>query len=205
MIDAAMVAALFVVAGGAVAIAARNGHVVALGLLLALAAAPLVASPLPESTAAAARILGALLSAYLLWTVTRVGPVNSEGSAIGMAAEMAAAATAFAIGLQISPVDPLVGPRVAQAAGLAVLVLAVVPLASRDIFRLGLGVILLTVGSSLLLEAWVGSTPPLTQLALTGLLAGIAGATAILIERPRTYDERTDGEGEVVAPAKGRA
>jgi hypothetical protein len=205
MIDPVFIAAVIVVGGGAVAISARNGHVVALGLLLALAAAPLVASPLPDSTAAAARIIGALLAAYLLWAVTRVGPVNSEGSAIGIAAEVGAAATAFVIGLRISPVDPLNGPLAAQAAAVAVLVLAVVPLTSQDVFRLGLGSILLTLAGSLFLVAWVGPTPPLTQLALTGLIAGIAGATGALISRTRGIEENAPETDFTPEPGDDRA
>jgi hypothetical protein len=185
MIDPATIAALVVVGGSVVAISARNGHVVAVAVLAALAAAPFVASPQPDSTAAAARVLGAVLAAYLLWFVARVGPVNSAGSGIGIVAELAAAAAAFAIGLRISVVDPLMGPRVAQAAGLALLVLAVAPLAGQDVFRLGLGAILLTLGSALLLMAWIGPVPPLAELALTGLLVGLAGATSVLMGPPR--------------------
>jgi hypothetical protein len=156
----------------------------AVALLVALAAAPLVDSPLPDSPSATARILGALLAALVLWGATRVAPIDSAGTAIGLAAEIGAAAAAFVAGLRISMVDPLVGPSAAQAAGMAVLVLAVAPLAGRDLLRLGLGVILLAVGASLLLTAWVGSPPPLGQLALTALLIGIAGATSHLIARP---------------------
>ncbi len=183
MIDLAVLAALVVVGGSAVAVSARNGHVIALALLLALAAAPLVASPLPDSISAAARIVGAILAANLIWAVTRTGIVNSAGSAIGLTAEALAATAAFAIGLRLSVVDPLLGPNVAQAAGLALLVIAAVPLTGQDVFRVGLGVLLATLGLSLLLVAWVGPTPPLAQLALTGLLIGTAGATSALIGR----------------------
>lgn len=200
MMDLAVLAALVVVGGSAVAVSARNGHVIALALLLALAAAPLVASPLPDSVSAAARIVGAILAANLIWAVTRVGPVNSAGSAIGLAAEVLAATAAFAIGLRLSIVDPLMGPNVAQAAGLAMLVIAAVPLTGRDVFRVGLGVLLATLGLSLLLVAWVGPTPPLAQLALTGLLIGIAGAISALIGRAWAVaavetDGPADGEG----------
>ena len=198
MIDTATIAALVVVGGCTVAISVRNGHVIALALLLALAAAPLVASPLPDSASAAARIVGAVLAANLIWAVTRVAAVKSAGSAIGLAAEALAAATAFAIGLRLSIVDPLLGPNVAQAAGLALLVLAAVPLTGRDVFRVGLGVLLATLGLSLLLAAWVGPIAPLAQLALTGLLIGIAGATSALIERAEPApadDDANEGEG----------
>jgi hypothetical protein len=209
MINPVDLVALIVVGGSAIAITARNGHVVALGLLIALAAAPLVATPLPQSTTAAARILGALLSAYLLWAVTRTGPVNSEGSAIGLVAELAAGAVAYIVGLQITPMDELIGPVSAQAAGLAILVLAVVPLTSQDPFRLSLGVILLTLAMSLFVAAWAGQTAPLLQLAITGTMVGVSASGSALIARTRGLErerrtERGDGRArEEFTPEPG--
>ena len=81
-------------------------------------------------------------------------------------AEAALGGAAFVIGLAIRPVDPLAGPVAAQAAGVAVVALAVMPLAGRNVFRLGVGTMLLTIGCSLLLGAWSGATPPLQHLAL---------------------------------------
>ena len=181
MIDTAVLAAVVVVLGGVVAVAPRDGRIVILGLMLAAVTASLVASPLPSSLAVTARILGALLAAYLLWAAAGSGWVNSAGSAIGLVAEGAAAAAAFLVGLTIRPVDPLAGPVVAQAAGFALIALAVAPLAGRDVFRLGIGVTLLTLGCSLLITAWSGPTPPLEQLAMAALLVGIAGATSLLV------------------------
>jgi hypothetical protein len=201
MIDPVLVAALLVLAGSAVAVSARRGYVMAVALLVALAAAPLVDSPLPDPPSVAARVLGALLAALVLWGATRVAPVESAGTAIGLAAEVGAAAAAFVAGLRISMVNPLVGPSAAQAAGMAVLVLAVAPLAGRDVLRLGLGGILLALGASLLLTAWVGSPPPLGQLALTALLIGIAGATSVLVARPAATaaDEAASREADLAA------
>ena len=181
MIDTAVLAAVAVVVGGVVAVAPRDGRIVILGLMLAAVAASVVASPLPSSLAVTARILGALLAAYLLWATAGSGWVNSAGSAIGPISEGAAAVAAFVVGLMIRPVDPLAGPVVAQAAGLALIALAVAPLTGRDVFRLGVGVTLLTLGCSLMITAWSGPTPPLEQLAMAALLIGIAGATNLLI------------------------
>jgi len=174
-------AAVAVVLGGVVAATARDGRIVVLGLMLAAVTASLVASPLPSSLAITARILGAILAAYVLWVAIGPGPVDSAGSAIGPLAETAVAVAAFSIGLAIKPVDPLAGPIAGQAAGLALIVLAVVPLAGRDVFRMGIGVTLLTLGCSLLVEAWSGPTLPLEQLTMAALLVGIAGATSLLM------------------------
>jgi hypothetical protein len=127
----------------------------------------------------AARIVGAVLAAYLLWLSASGGRILSAGSAVGWAAETAVAAAAVAIGLSVSLVDPLPGPIVAQAAGLALIALAVGPLTGRDVLRLGVGVILLVLALSMLTAAWLGSTPPLAHLAVATLLVGIAGAASV--------------------------
>lgn len=199
MIDTAVLAAVAVVLGGVVAVTSRDGRIVILGLMLAAVAASLVASPLPSSLAVTARILGALLAAYLLWAAAGSGWVNSAGSAIGPVAEGAAATAAFVVGLTIRPVDPLAGPVVAQAAGLALIALAVAPLAGRDVFRLGVGVTLLTLGCSLMVTAWSGPTPPLEQLTMAALLVGIAGATSLLVPQPELATETVEPAESVEA------
>jgi hypothetical protein len=196
VLDAAVFAAVAVLLGGTVAVTARDGRIVVLGLMLAAVAASLVASPLPDSLAVTARILGAMLAAYLLWAAAGSGSVESAGSVIGPLAEGAVAVAAFAVGLAVRPVDPLAGPAEAQAAGLSaqaagisLIALAVVPLAGRDVFRMGVGVSLLTLGGSLVVGAWSGAPRPLEQLALAALLVGIAGATSLLIPSPEAVEE----------------
>jgi hypothetical protein len=181
MIDAAAVAALAAIAGGVVAVTARNGRSIALGLAVALTAAPLAASPLPGQLGLFARIAGAVLAADLLWVGTRVNAVRSEGSAIGPAAEAAIAAAAFLIGLWIAPVKPMPGPVTEQAAGMALVALAVIPLVGRDALRLGIGAALLALGLSLLREAWLGPAPSFEHFAVTALLVAILGATSLLV------------------------
>lgn len=179
MIEPAVVAAVVVVGGGILAVSSRDGRVVAIGLLIAMGAAPLVASSFPQALSVAARIVGAVLAGYLFWAAASGGRISGAGSAIGLASETAVAAAAFAIGLSVSLVDPLPGPSVAQAAGLALIVLAVVPLFGRDVLRVGVGVTLLVLGCTLLTAAWLGETPPLAQLAVASLLVGIAAASYV--------------------------
>ena len=203
MLDAAVFAAVAVVVGGVVAVTARDGRIVVLGLMLAAVAAALVASPLPSSLAVTARILGAMLAAYLLWAAAGSRSVDSAGSAIGLVAEGSVAVAAFAVGLAIRPVDPLAGPVEAQAAGLSMIALAVVPLAGRDAFRMGVGVTLLTLGGSLLVGAWAGPTPSLEQLAMAALLVGIAGATCLLIPSAEAEEAaETNAEGTEAVEAE---
>ncbi len=205
MLDAAGFAAVAVVLGGVVAVTARDGRVVVLGLMLAAVVASLVASPLPDSLAVTARILGAILAAYLLWAAAGSGSVNSAGSAIGLVAEGSIAVAAFAVGIAVRPVDPLAGPVEAQAAGLSLVALAVVPLAGRDVYRMGVGVTLLAVGGSLLVEAWSGPTSSLEQLAMATLLVGIAGATSLLIPSAEALEEEEVAAEGVEASGAGLA
>jgi hypothetical protein len=197
MIDPAVIAALTVVAGATAALTVRDGRLVVLCLMFAAVAASLVADPLPDSLSVAARILGAMLAASLLWAIAGSGSVRSPGSGIGPLAEAAAATAAFAIGLQLRPVDPLTGPVVAQAAGLALVTLALAPLAGRDVFRLGVAVTILALGGSLLLGAWNGPLPPLAQLSMALLIAGIAAATGLLV--PTAAVAALDGARDVPA------
>jgi hypothetical protein len=211
MIELAVVAALAAVAGGVVAVTARDGRAVALGLAVAVVAASFAASPLPGTLSLVARIAGAMLAADLLWVATRVKAVRSDGSAIGLAAETAIAAAAFLVGLWIAPVKPLPGPVAEQAAGLALVALAVIPLLGKDVLRVGAGAALLAVGISLLHEAWLGPAQSFENLALAALLVGILGATGLLIapaaeERGatnlgRSIDEGVAGEGFALGAA----
>ena len=181
MIQPAVAAALLAVAGGVVAVSARESRLVALGLLLAMVAAPLASSPEPSSLTIAFRFVGGGLAAYLLWAAARSQSISSEGSGVGVAAELALAAAAFSIGWFVAPVKPLAGPTAAQAAGFALVALAVAPLAGRDVFRVGTGVAVMALGISLLLQAWAAPASSLQQIALTALFVGVLGATSLLI------------------------
>jgi hypothetical protein len=181
MIQLHDVAAVVVVCGGVAALTSRNARGVAAGLLVAMAASPLASSPAPSTLAMAVRAVGALLATYLLWAAARGRSVSSEGSSGGLPAEAALAAAAFCAGWGVSPVAPLTGSLAAQAAGVSLAVMAVVPLAGRDPLRAGTALVGLIVAFSMLLEAWIGPASPLQQLVWTGLLVGATGATSLLI------------------------
>ena len=193
MIQLAVVAAVAAVAGGVIAIAARDGRIVALGLVLAMVATPLVSAPEPPALAVAFRTLGAVLAGYLLWVAARAESIYGEGSGIGPVAEIAAAVAAFCVGWQnaavaafcvgwlVVPVKPMAGPVAAQAAGVSLVVLAIAPLTGRNVLRVGAGFAILTLGLSLLLEAWVAPASALEEIVVMALLIGMVGATSLLI------------------------
>jgi hypothetical protein len=184
MIQPYVVAAAVAVIGGIVAISARDSRVVVVGLLLAMCAAQLAASPEPAVLAIVFRILGSLLAAYLLWAAARGRSIDAEGSSIGLLAECAIAAAAFSAGWFVAPVKPLTGPLVAQAAGIALIAISIVPLTGRDVLRVGAGATILVLGGSMLLAAWVGQPSSLWYISLTALLVGLVGATSLLISPP---------------------
>lgn len=205
MIDTAVVAAVAVVAGALVAISSRDVRLIALGLLVAIVGTPLVASPWPDPLPLSAWAVGAALVTYLLWAAMRAAGLQSPGSALGPVAETAAAATAFIVGLRVVPVDPLGGSVAAQAACAALFVLALVPLMGRDLVRVGLGIVLMTLSLVLLTNAWVGSMSPLTNYGWAVLLVGIGGATSALIGRTAGVGGGPDAESEAPIAAGTRA
>jgi hypothetical protein len=189
--------AVAVVAGGVLAVGARDSRLVVAGLAIAMGFAPLVANPLPAPLPLAARVVGAVLAAFLLWLVLRVG-VRTRGSAVGWQADaLVAAACAIAgvaaasrlvvggaAGLDLTGAD---GPGVARgvpaalAAGFALGALAIGPLAAgRDVVRLGAGLLLAIHAALLIRTGLIGPPPALEQLVTSGLVVALAGAVAVL-------------------------
>jgi hypothetical protein len=184
MIQPYVVAAAVAVIGGILAISARDARVVVVGLLLAMCAAQLAASPEPAVLAIVFRILGSLLAAYLLWAAARGRSIDAEGSGVGFLAECTLAAAAFSAGWFMAPVKPLTGPHIAQAAGIALIAISIVPLTGRDVLRVGAGATILVLGGSMLMAAWVAQPSSLWYITLTALLVGLVGATSVLISPP---------------------
>jgi hypothetical protein len=194
MIQLTMVGAMAAVAGGIVAVTGRDSRLVSAGLFLAMVAAPLVSSPEPTYTALVFRLLGAVLTAYLLWAATRTDSISSEGSFIGAPAEIVAAVAAFCVGWYVIPVKPLAGPLAAQAAGIALVVLALGPLAGKNLLRSGVAIAVMALGISLLMEAWTLPSSSLDQILTTTVMVGIVGATGLLVSP--ADGELGDGGGE---------
>jgi hypothetical protein len=188
--------ALAVLVGAVVAVTARDGRGSVTGLAAALILAPLVAAPIGSPVGLAARLAGAILGAYLMWIAVRGGG-QTAGSRIGWPAEALLGLAGLVVGFGTHGLgaDPL-GPAEAQAAGVGIAALAVVPIVTgRDVVRLGTGLFVFLQGA-LLVRVGLGGTPgELEQLVTAGLVAAIGGAIAAL-----AYAARADGGGFELAP-----
>lgn len=171
-----------VVAGAVVAVSARETRAALLGLLVTLLGASLLADPLPGVLPIAARIVAAFLAARLIAVGIRGEGEVTGGSRLGWPVEALLAAAAALIGFGTHGLGaPGEGPAEAQAAGFAVGVLAAAPIVTgRDVFRLGIGSILLLVGGLLVRQGLGGTPSDLEQLVTSGLVVGLGGALAVI-------------------------
>lgn len=195
-----MAAIAVVVVGGAVlAVVARDVRATILGLLIVLLGTPLVADPWPGLAPIVARVAAALLAARLL-VVSLRGDVTTSGTRIGWPAEalLAGAAAVVGIGSHGLGAVPL-GSAEAQAAGFALVAIAVPPLATgRDVLRLGVGAVLLLAGA-LLVRAGLNQPPSDGEhLVAAFLTIALGGAIAIVATTARA------GGGLDAVEAEGR-
>jgi hypothetical protein len=179
---------LAVVAGAVVAVSTPDPRATILGLAVVLIASPVVAEPVPTPLGLAARIVGAVLAAYLLWIVTRDRPRHgaagaaTEGSRIGWPAEILVGIGALVVGYAAHGLGaPALGPPLASAAGFAVAALGLTAtMTGRDVLRVGLGCLLL-IDAALIVRAALGGTPTdFEHLIAAALLIVVAGAIATL-------------------------
>jgi hypothetical protein len=183
--------AVGVLAGAVVAVSVRDGRIAVVGLVTMLVFSPIVASPIDTPLALAARLVGGILAAYLLWIAVRGGGMTA-GSRIGWPAEMLLAAGAFVVGLGTHGLGATaLGPVEAQAAGFALAALCIVPVATgRDVLRIGIGLFVLLQAALLVRVGLDGNPTELEQLVTAGLIAALGGAVAAL-----AYAARSDGPG----------
>jgi hypothetical protein len=179
--------ACVVVAGAVVAVSAREARAALLGLLVALLGAALIADPLPGPLPIAARLAAAFLACRLIAVVIRDLDEPTSGSRLGWPVEALAAGAAAVIGFGTHGLGvPGEGPAEAQAAGFAVGVLAASPIvSSRDVFRLGIGAMLLLLGGLLVRQGLGGTPSELEQLVTSGLIVGLGGAVGVIIAGAR--------------------
>lgn len=169
------------VAGAVLAVSARDVRATVLGVLIVLIAGPLVASPWPSPAAILARVAAGLLAARLL-TIGLRGEEATAGTRIGWPAEALAAAAAAVVGFGSHGLGAAaLGPAEAQAAGFALIALAISPLVTgRDVLRLGIGSLLLVSGA---LFIRVGlDHPPRDgeQLVISLLTISLGGAVGVI-------------------------
>jgi hypothetical protein len=169
------------VTGAVLAVSARDARAALVGVLLVLLAAPLVAAPWPGSAAVVVRVAGALLATRFLLIALR-GEVATGGTRIGWPAEALVAGAAAVVGFGSHGLGAeALGPVEAQAAGFALIALAIAPIATgRDVVRVGLGSIVLLTGAGLVRTGV--ATPAADAEHLVGALLTIAlgGAVAVI-------------------------
>lgn len=216
--------AFAVTAGGVVAVSAREARAALVGLAIALAAAPFLADPLPPLSTLATRVIGAALAAWMIRVAVMPGPVESDprprdaihgGSRMGWPAEALLAIAAWIVGLTVStnlvalnPGGPGISPddvlgalgasSLATGAGLAIIVIAIVPaLGSRHSFRTALGLLILVQGVILFRAGVAGAPSDLEELAGVALMVGaaIVGSVLITLERRSGDDAHRDPSG----------
>ena len=176
------IAAVATVAGALVAVTGRDARVALAGLVVALAAAPFLADPLPGPAALGARVVAAILGGYLLFVMLRETTAVTRGSLVGLPAEALAAAAAFVIGYGTHGLgSAALGPAAASATGFALAVVSIAPIVrGADVFRLGVALAILVTGAELVRVGLAGTPPPLEQLMTAGLTIGLLGTAAVL-------------------------
>jgi hypothetical protein len=173
--------AVAVVAGGVIAVSAREARAAILGLTIAGVTAPLLADPPPAPLPLAARLLAAILAGYLLWISVRERPLT-RGSRLGWPVEAVLAAAAAVAGLGAAGfAGPAGGPPEAEAAAFALGALAIGPiLRGADIFRLAIGLMLAVLGAAVGRVALAGTPVPLDNLVIAGLTIVLAAAVGAI-------------------------
>jgi len=187
--------AIGVAIGGVVAVSAREPRVVLLGMTIALVGAPFVADPLPSPLPLAARLVAASLASYLLWIGSRPEAPVGRGSTVGWPVEALAAAAGFVVGWgTIGLGAPALGPAASAAAGFALATLTVLPIVfARDLVRLGHGLILLLLASSLIRVSLGGTPVALEELVISGVVVCMSAVVAFLAVQAAELSGSTDG------------
>ena len=197
-----VIVAVLAVAGGVVAVAAPNPRHATLGAFAALLLAGLIADPLPSAAGLVARLAGAALAGWLVWTALRKAPAASAHSALGWAGSAGVALAAFATGWLAATAfaqalassgaaaGDILGQtlgggslvdRAAIGAAAALGVLATAPvIMPRDGHRLGLGVLLLVAAGGLLCAALGNAPADALELAMA-LLTALTGAAVAAV------------------------
>ena len=190
------VVALAVVAGAVAAVSIREARGVVLGLAAVAVVSPVLADPVPDPIGLAARLVAAILGAYLPWIAVRprhgadraaAAPMTG-GSRIGWPADFLVGGAGAIVGFAAHGLGATAGgPALASAVGFALATLAVPPLLTgRDMLRLAVGLVLL-LHAGLLVRVALGGTPDvLEQLVTAGLVASLGGALAVLVVAARS-------------------
>lgn len=197
MTPGATAAAVALVLGSIAAASARESRIALAGLLVALAAAPLAVDFLPDTRGISVRIVGAMLTVWILRSARPAGPQPGRArpawpttALVALAGAVAGGAIAAQIAAPAGPGGLPVGPagqalpipqQALLAAGLASLAVAAAPvLEALDPIRFGIGLCLAASAVVASESALVGAAPPITDLALAVIMVCIAIAARAL-------------------------
>ena len=173
--------AALTIGGAVLAVAARDVRTAMVGLLVVLLGAPLIADPWPTPLSILVRIAAALLATRFLVIALR-GDLTSAGTRIGWPSEVMIGGAAGLVGYGSHGLGAVgLGPGEAQAAGFGLAALAIVPLITgRDVFRIGIGALLLLVAASLVRSGLDAPPTDAEQLIGAMLTIGLGGAVAVI-------------------------
>jgi len=245
-----VVIAGLVAAAGVVTVSAREPRLAALGGIAAMAGAAYVADPLPDLVAIAARLTGAVLAGYLIWISLRDADTPTVGWQIGWPGAAAVVTAAFVIGwlaadalgndlATVSGEGPSTAgvanalaagslvPRAGIGAAAALVAVSAAPvLITRDVLRLGLGLLLvlsaadlvrhsLAAGPDRTVELGMAVVFAISGAAVAGLVSGSLRRFGDLVVRPgrgrrsairhRSADEAHPGRAQQEAPPVAHA
>lgn len=211
--------AFVVTAGAVISVSARDSRLALVGVAVALAGAPFLVQPLPPISTLATRVIGAALAAYVVRAALTASQLASDGhdrdvvrggSRVGWPTETLLALAAWVVGVSVSlhlealsPASPVASPvdllgalgaaSLATGAGLAAIVLGLVPaLGSASTFRTTTGLLILIQGVFMFRVGVAGSPGDLEQLAGVALVVAAAIAGSILM----SLEHRSAEEGD---------
>lgn len=174
--------AVGIVASALVAVSVREARAAVLGIALTLVLTPVLTASPDSLLPLAARIVAALLAAYVLSIAARGEGMSTGGSSLGWPVEAVAAGAAGVAGFAAGDVGAAtIGPPEALGAAFALLVLAAGPVVrARDTIRLTIGLILIVQATSLLRSSLAGSPSALEEAGWALLVAAVAGGGALV-------------------------
>ena len=197
----AILGAVVVCAGGALAAATADRRLAILGLTIATVAAPLIGTRAPDLLSLAFREVAALMGAYLLWISGGRGR-ESEHVEDGPLYPAIFVVLAFAGTLILAPAlgphrGPIAGLAGATAATMAALALSV---RATDLFAGGLGAILLLLAASLATIGLSGTHGPLEQAVTGAALLAVTAAAAFVGSGQRSPTTEAQAPLEASSP-----
>jgi hypothetical protein len=177
----AIIGAVVVCGGGALAAATADRRLAVLGLTVAIVAAPLIGTRAPDLLSLAFREVAALTGAYLLWISGGRGR-PTEHREDGPLFPAIFVVLAFVGTLILAPAlgpdrGPIVGLAAAAAAAMAALALTV---RATDLLAGGLGTIMLLLAASLATTGLAGTNGPLEHAVTGAALLAVSAAAAFV-------------------------